>query len=311
MSRLLEGFTAPDGRLVVIDLARSHVRRQRPREVAAVRDYHRIDVPNVDPAMVEDEMARVEGVGIAALGRIIEAGGVVDRLDLEQMAGFLALHAARSKRVRDQNNDVMDRVGKTTLALALETKERWMATRERMRRDGVPIDDNLTYEGMVEFSQRGEFALTVDNNTQVLQVLAAADAILPLLCAREWALLVAETGAGPFVCSNDPVGLCWCVPRPPGFHGPGFGLPGTDVTFPLDSKHALLGRFGPLPGNMPAGERLVAAVNSMTCHGATEVYAAGLNFPWVDGAGTVHRDGLLEAWTAARLVNPPTKESEC
>jgi hypothetical protein len=116
-----------------------------------------------------------------------------------------------------------------------------------------------------------------------MHTLVAALANVPVLASvlsqRTWTLLVADTGAGGFVCTDDPVILDWTIEVPPFYQSsPGFGMLGTIVHMPLTQRHALEGNLDdsgsmtvPHGVTLPANQHMVALVNRLFGEASYEI----------------------------------------
>jgi hypothetical protein len=127
---------------------------------------------------------------------------------------------------------------------------------------------------------------------------AAHGAILQPLAARQWSLLVASEG-DHFVTSDHPVYLGWSIERAPAERGafvsPGFGLPETEVVFPLHPTLALYGVFEQPGAVRGANQELVARTNSRQVMNAMRyVLSDTPDFHW-------KRGGVPALQTAADL----------
>ena len=84
---------------------------------------------------------------------------------------------------------------------------------------------------------------------------------------------MAPQGGPEFVTSDHPIGVVFKDPKA---RGPiGYGLPSTEVTFPVGARHVLLGVFeDPLVPQIDATAGQVAAVNSRTVrHADRQIYS--------------------------------------
>lgn len=296
----LEGFTARDGKLTVLDLGRNTIRRQRPQKVAKRRDYHRVDVAGVPAGDLERQLAELEGNGVAALEKLAKPPHEINANDWSYLLAFVGLHAARVPTVRKIRANAVDELSKTALRFMTATEDVFRANAERASAAGFAV--NLGFAEMQEFATGGEFTVAEDQTTVTVADIELAAGITEQLIRRNWAVVVGDRGAGDFVCSDRPVSVGWSGPRQTGWFGPGFGLAGTDVTFPLCNNVALLGRLEPLPNTILATTAVVAGVNSRTARGANEVYASTSDFCWVDSANSVRAGGLLAAWEARSVA---------
>ena len=100
----LKGFTSngqTDGQLYVVDAKQRKAFTTRPRNVAAERDFNRIDVPGLDPNQVEGDMARFESDLALALGRLNQHGQFHSLEDLHLILQLVAILATRSPERRE------------------------------------------------------------------------------------------------------------------------------------------------------------------------------------------------------------------
>ena len=90
------------------------------------------------------------------------------------------------------------------------------------------------------------------------------ETMLPLLRNRNWCVCYNDNGGEHFVVTDKPVAVTWSDGRPPGFFGPAFGLLNTDITSPLSSRVALVGRFEDTPERLELNAQSVGSVNAKT-----------------------------------------------
>ena len=294
----LRGFADGEGYLRVIDLERGSERRQLPKEVAHQRDFFRVGAPGVPPNLVEDAMEQIEGPAVEAVRRVVSSEEAMSDEDRGHLLALVALHASRVPRVRQVRASFWDATSKSALGAMLSSREAWDATQAGMERSGLVAPREVPYEEMRDYAHRGQFSVGLGQTHEVMQAVQMADLVCDMLLERHWSVLEASPHGCPFVCSDDPVGLWWSTPKPPSSFGPGFGLPDTDVTFPLTSTHALLGRFERQPDRARASRKQVAIMNTRTCMGAKAVFASTLCFRWLRADDIVQRGGLLSGWLA-------------
>ena len=174
-------------------------------------------------------------------------------------------------------------MAKNVLDISSATKERFEASKQRMLKEGRDVGD-ITYEEYREYITGENFKVETHQNHLLLELLKMGGEITDLLFKRNWTVVAAADGA-EFVSSDNPVGLTWI--QNTGFQSPGFGLPGTQVTFPLSKKVALIGIYenGPAIGELPLEG--VAAFNNCAISGATRcIYSAAEDFSWF-GSGEI------------------------
>lgn len=121
-----------------------------------------------------------------------------------------------------------------------------------------------------------------------------ANAVLPILHDRNWALLVAENEEDLFICSDHPVILHWmdeAMSRQP----VGLGLSGTGVYIPLSCSLGLLGVFEDSSSIIKADTKQVASYNSLTLMASYEqVYSREESFRAINPAGEIVEVAIAE-----------------
>jgi hypothetical protein len=99
------------------------------------------------------------------------------------------------------------------------------------------------------------------------------NAMLPYIARRSWTVLYSDRSAEQFIVCDDPVALTWWNGRHTRI-GPGHGHLHTDLTFPLSSSVALLGRYDDFAPVIEASRENVAAMNTKTITQARRFVAA-------------------------------------
>ena len=148
--------------------------------------------------------------------------------------------------------------------LELASKERFEATIREMKAEGVSLNaPEITYEQAKKFIDDGEYDIIIGNTGNVLAEMKTYPTIAALLAKRSWTLIIAAETAGHFVCCDHPVSLTWSESKMGGgFYPPGYGLPLTDVVFPVTKEMALIGTFEGDDGIITANAASVALINS-------------------------------------------------
>lgn len=92
---------------------------------------------------------------------------------------------------------------------------------------------------MKTFIEDDQYTIEVSTNESLLLELGAFENTLGLLGSRYWSLVTAATDAPDFVTCDHPVTPAFKDPKRGGTIG--YGLPQTEVSFPLNTRQALLG----------------------------------------------------------------------
>ncbi|KQM20096.1 hypothetical protein ASE73_04950 [Sphingomonas sp. Leaf24] len=298
----LKGFAKPrskDGKLVVFDLKDRKNFVTRPRNVAAKRDYNRVDIEGQDPNVVESQLAKFEGDADQAFRRIIASRSIDDREDFSFVLVLIARIALSNPSFRGQRGRLISDMGSMMMRNMVATPERWEAV---TRQAGAElIGDPVPYEEMRAIVESGGIVATAARETLIEQEIALWPEILPVLEARKWTLLIAPPGSAGFVTSDRPFSLRWndeAMNRGP--YGVGLGCSETTLVFPISHDLALIGSFEDGAGSSVVDERMVAAVNSTMFFSAMRQVYAQADFSINDAGRVVRSFSGSELWRRVR-----------
>ncbi|HFD4278014.1 TPA: DUF4238 domain-containing protein [Vibrio parahaemolyticus] len=288
----LKGFTkgnAKNSKLTVFDLKTMKKFETKPRNVGGMRDFNRVDIPGIDPEIVEKQQSEFEGKVATALKCIEETldfSGDTKNLILE-LVGMLAI---KSPEMRKHIAEPQIEIAKRFMAMSLDTKERWEAQIDRILEEtGEDISQGKTYEEMKEFFDSKEYNVEVTREHQIHMELIGMQRITELLHFRNWVLLKAGEDAGEFITTDNPVSLTWTEPQKvPGFVSPGFGLRDTMVYFPVTKNLALVGEFDIKDETRIASRELVAILNRKIIDNSYQrVISSKSNFNFLSNEGKI------------------------
>lgn len=214
------------------------------RNVAALRDFNRIDTEGQDPNALESAYAEFECAAAEALVRVEKTGSFSEPGDREPVIGLVALLAARNPRNREQFGQFQKHVLRRMMDMMVSSKDRW----DELGRRAGAVDAaegevaDVSYEEMRNFVKEGGIDIELDQTHQIGLELELLDPMIEMLSGRKWTLRVAAANAGHFVTSDHPVVLM-PVGWDPGPYGIGFGTANTVVIFPLNRRMLLTGTF--------------------------------------------------------------------
>ena len=252
----------------------------------------------ISPDILEKQLSKFEGE-VASTIKKAEQDLNMNKEFYEVVLNLIALLAVRNPQMRQQWTDSETRSAEMIMAMTLATREQWESTIASMERDGVKIDDNVSYEGMKEFFESDKFEITVPTERHIELEFHGVNAILSHLFQRKWSLVVASDKTGPFITCDRPVALAWKHPdqiHPFYRASSGFGMKDTQVVFSLSRKLALIGDFEGEHQIINGTKKFVSAINSRVLSFAlTQVYSPKLMFYYMDQNGAL-KDGraLLE-----------------
>jgi hypothetical protein len=287
--------------LIVLDASEGKLFKTTPRNVAAERDFNRIDVEGLPTDAVEIAYSEFENELDGAIQRTRQTRSFRGE-DKEYVLNLIALMAVRNPRSRDQISNFENRVFKQILRLSFATKDRWESQLKQMKAKGYMQGvEELDYETLKAFVDKGDYSFITSTTEHVRLELSVLDGLLPHLFNRKWTLLKASDDSGGFITSDHPVCLKWSSQKTKNKNQPiGFGLPYTEVIFPISPELGLVGSFEGIDSEQEADVFSVGSINSIVVGSAErQIYAPNNGFICFRGLP----DGFIRG---ADLLNDPS-----
>lgn len=248
----------------------------RPRNIAAERDFNRIDVEGVDPNSVEANYAKFESLLAPALLRISSAGVIDDPDDYNLIFNLISICATRNKRWRRRWAAFQNDVWKKVLGVMTSSETIWRGTVDRAIAAGA-LDPSAPseYQTARRFYEEDEYDVVTSTTAHVSLEIGSIDTLLPLIGRRLWTQVRAPKGSA-FITSDHPVCLYFQdLSDRHALFPPGYGVRKTEVLFPVSENLAIIGRFeDTLPARIEATAETVAILNGRIVEFADrQVYA--------------------------------------
>jgi len=279
----LRGFTDEKDRLFVVDRPSKKTFRTVPKNVAAERDFNRVDVEGLDPNVVEKGMAKFEGEVAPALERVKIAKSLAKKEDRDAVMNLICALAIRNPRQRATINDFVGELMQQVAEVSLATKERWEQQVAQMKAAGIwDENSNVSYEDMKKFVEERRYKIEVAKEFNIAMEIDQHEGLLQHLGNRNWQMLVANEGSGGFVTTDVPVCIRWSDGQDHGIFSPGFGVSGTEVLVPISTKLALRGSFEGEENVADAGIFTVSTINSILISNVEkQIYAHDYSFKFM------------------------------
>ena len=211
--------------------------------VAAERDFNRVEIEGVAPDAFENAMAGVESDLSRGIERIRASGAFHTADDRACLLNLIGLLHLRNPRHRETFRDFHERVAKRIMDLVVATPERWAGQVAKATKEGfLSPDADTNYEKMKAFVREGEFSVETPTEQHITLEMETFDKILPYLFGRGWMLGKASEKSGGFVTSDHPVCLIWSDPptgRAFARSGWGFGEPKLCFRSPRGSRQSV------------------------------------------------------------------------
>jgi chemotaxis regulatin CheY-phosphate phosphatase CheZ len=254
------------------------------QNVAAERDFNRLELDGVEPDALEVGFNDFETQVAAAIDRTCERDTFRDEEDRALIFNLIGLMATRNPRLRETMSNFTGRVVKMMMDIVLAEPERFESQMASAKKAGfMKAEAKADYAEVKAFHESGKYKIKVRREAQIALELSTHEKILPYIFDRKWTLLRAMPDAGQFITSDHPVCLMFTDPelyRPR--QGIGYGLAKTEVLFPLAAGLALSGTFEGEEREFEADIITVANCNAaIIAHAERQVYACAPDFPYL------------------------------
>ncbi|XYJ92598.1 DUF4238 domain-containing protein (plasmid) [Cupriavidus necator] len=306
----LKGFArnrSKNAQLFVVDTKTKRAFVTTPRNLAAQRDFNRVEIPGHDPNIVEAGYADLEAQLAPALVRIDQHGDFYSEEDKALVLELIALLATRNPGFREARRQALEKIYKIVGGMVVSTQERYESQFGQARAAGYLKGEPLPYEEMREFIESERYTVEVPSTSPTSHVATELKLLAhmrDLIHRRGWTLLRAPSHCGGFVTSDHPVVLEWDDPERMNskIYSPGFGLRSTTIFFPVTKHFALHGHFDQQDGRtIQINEQGVAAINfKVFLHAHRQIYAESERFGFIGVNGEIQRGSALLDLIAGR-----------
>jgi hypothetical protein len=281
----LAGFTdsgTKDGRFFVLEVETGNSFITSPKNVAAERDFNRVEIDGKDPDVLEQALAPFEEGAAKSIRRVEATGVFPSEEDFSYLINLLCLIAVRNPHFRKSANRSREQVVRHIAELLVSDKKVWEHNVEKAKDAGKYMPSNVSFEDVKRFVQEGEYRIEFGAEGNIRTEFHVFNSLLPILGKRLWSLFIVPEKLPEFVCSDRPVTLVWKNPNLKG-RPIGYGLRHTEVFFPLNHRRALFGVFeDPLPAIVILDETMVAEMNARVAQNAErQVFSACETFMMV------------------------------
>ncbi|MGD0032525.1 DUF4238 domain-containing protein [Paenibacillus illinoisensis] len=238
-----------------------------PASVGYEKKLYNVDLPDVQPDIMEDIFCEIEDKVAPIIRKIIKHHKVPNDFDhYNWLINYIALLSQRTPARMNHSIKPLEEISHIISQMIVSSHERYEDIKQSMKNSGIDVNDNVLYEDLKEFVMGSKYNISFNNNTRVNLLVKAIDAILPSLGARNWTVAYSPPQIGDFICSDNPVSLHWTTNKNRGiWSSPGHSLLETEVSIPLSSRIMLLGRFEETPPYLTiSSKKNLAILNSYT-----------------------------------------------
>ncbi len=276
-----------NGTLWVLDKNQRKQWKSCPKKAARETDFYTGNFGvAVDPFHVENALCTCEGQWATVIRQIVSTSRLPDAADnaFADLMTFVAFQAMRVPAARRQIAGLMHDFSRAELQAKLANSALWASFIQHEKAQGRTI--LFSRQELLEFATGDNYSIDVDKTWPVQEQMRIAIQLILVLAQREWSVFKPCHNAPDFVCSDAPVCVTARDHEASDDSWPGFCLPRSFITVPLDRRHALVGFFeGKLDLELPADQ--VAGLNTMTITNANYIYSAERHFSWMTETGMI------------------------
>ena len=246
-----------NGKFYVFDIRSGKRFRTSPRNVAAERDFNRVNLEGKPPDILEQSFSPFEGQVGQAIRKVNRTKTFPNDEDANSILNLLCLIVLRNPRSRRKTNRFRQAVSEHFAHLLVSNEQLWEHQLKKLGIEGTTV----TFEEMKQSIEGGEYQIEFTPADSPAVELRAFDELLPIFGKRYWSLLIAPASGPHFICSDYPIALTW---KKSVRHGPiGYGVENTEIFFPLGPKTGFYGVYeDPLPTVVEIEDKHVAMMNS-------------------------------------------------
>jgi hypothetical protein len=295
----LRGFTHTrnrQGKIFVVDAIAEKSFETVARNIAAEKDFNRLDIEGIEPDSLEKSLAGFEGLLAPALQRINASQSLDSEDDKIMLLNLIARLAISNPRWRSRINNVQEKSCKMVSEVFVSSEKMYESTIKNMKKNGYEPKNEVSYENLKKFVDDESYTIDIPRERTIRLELEVFEDILKCMAYRNWTVVPAAAGTG-FITSDHPVCLLWSEPNEPAIHRHiGFGLRGTDVIFPVSNKLLVLGRFEDNLKKWKSDKIIhhTACFNSVIASCAErQIYSADENFLYLNTEGNLSKGSSI------------------
>jgi hypothetical protein len=229
-----------DGHFFVLDTQTGKSFSTTPNNVAAERDFNRVDLLGLPIDVLESALARFETDLAPVLVKARNSDSYPSRPDLDFLINFIAHIAVRNPQSRRRAGQTFQQMRNTFWEVLLSDENIFNNHVNALKETGQPFDMTLEETGAFLLDNPEITAFSPHEHTEI--ELNIFEDILQLFGKRRWSLVLSPSDGPEFVCSDYPIGFRFKSPAN-GTRFVGYGISNTEIFFPLGTRHGLLGVF--------------------------------------------------------------------
>ena len=278
----LRNFIDPnhaDEKLVVFDLIARKTFRCSPENVAAKRDFNRIDVDGVPIDALENALSKFESEVDLAVKACAYEKRFVSREARDLIMNLISLLLVRNPRMRESVRTFHEEVTKGILDVVLSDKQIFERQLTSAKAAGeIASHVTATFEQVKEYHELNPIKLEVLTDSHIEREFETHDRILQFVGLRGWVFMEPKDSTTIFITSDHPVSL-YSKDNDQIWFGGG-GRKDLEIVFPLTREITLIGKFEEPDLVKVCSREEAGEINAITLRAAErQIYASSTDFP--------------------------------
>ena len=292
-------FNLPNEQLHVLDKVDRRHFVTNPRNIAAQRDFNRINIQGHAVDEIESHLAQIERQAATVLRDIAQNATLPQNRDMDILVVFIGILAVNNPQVRDSLINIDQEITRQMMQSVVESREAYES-----RLSELGIENPIEYEVIKEFVESENYTISIEDSDgyYLARVFVGLyDAVLPFFNNMQWSLVIAEDSVSDFISSDRPAFLFKItdlIPYPQSRYittPAGLILPNRipplrsdmvnfELTMSLNPRMVIYATTSENPFPIEYGDQMtVARINGRTIDAAArQVYCSNIDFKFLD-----------------------------
>jgi len=272
----LKGFTdrqgdrAADEGVLWVYSKDKPARKSKPSEEAHQRDLYSFKDSEGKRQNIEEGLSKIESDMAPIFRRVTDDSNEITSQEAAEIATFATVMWARGPAAKDYLDQVATSAVKASLLKRAADEAKFSADYEELRqRDNL----ELSAEEARRMILSGDWEITQNSPGYNLKMMFnAVENLTPVLTAKAWDVLTIS--GNDFFCAGDNPVVTLVPKNGEATLGVGFGTPGVEVYFPLDSRNCFVASDRGLKERLEVSPEEVRQINEiLMLHAARFAYA--------------------------------------
>ena len=182
-----------DGQFYVLDIRDGTRFRTSPKNVAAERDFNRVDFEGKSPDILERAFSPFEDRAVQAIRKVICTETFPSDEDCNDIINLLCLIAVRNPQLRRSFNRSRQDMIHQICNLLVSDEKIWDHHLKKAQEAGNVAETNISFEQAKQFIEDRRYQIEFPPADNLRIEIPTFDKLLPILGQRRWSLLVAPS----------------------------------------------------------------------------------------------------------------------